>query len=79
MSNRTRGLLLALLTILVHMKLVEFAQITLSPNRNLPTLTANLIPFGQVTYTTVTTIATIEFLVLVVLLVLFGISLFRDE
>ena len=77
MSKGLRWLFIVLLGLNLHMFLVIFAMLTLSPNRNLG-LTAMVIPFGQLNYQQATSVATIEWLLIFVAWIVFAVLFLRQ-
>ncbi|RJP48848.1 MAG: hypothetical protein C4557_12225 [Anaerolineaceae bacterium] len=79
MNKRTKWLLIVVLGLMAHLNLLVFARGTLQGFENSPTMTAFVLPFGQLNYQQVTTVATIEQLLLMLLWVVFAIALLRDS
>jgi Ca2+/Na+ antiporter len=77
MSTRAKWLLIGVLGLMIHITHVGFAVASLSPQRENPSMTAMVIPFGQLNCSNAASIAAIEWLLLVVLWVVFAVALLR--
>jgi hypothetical protein len=78
MTTRAKVLLLLVQGLTLHLFLVMFAALTLSPNRNMKTMTAMVIPFGRLNFDQVTSLLAIEWLLVFILWILFAFFLFRQ-
>ena len=79
MTNRSRWLLIITLGVMLHLFLTNNAVGYLGYFRNQPGITAMLLPFGQVNYSTATSIAAIEWLILFGLWIFLAYSLLREK
>ena len=78
MTTRVKVLLVLVQGLTLHLFLVMFAAITLSPNRNIEVSTAMVIPFGKLNYDQVTSLAAIEWLIVFVIWIVFAFFLLRQ-
>ena len=79
MTTRAKVLLILVQGLTLHLFLVMFAAVTLSPNRDFEVSTAMVIPFGKLNYDQVTSLATIEWLLVFVIWIVFAFFLFRQQ
>ena len=79
MTTRAKVLLILVQGLTLHLFLVMFAAVTLSPNRDVEVSTAMVIPFGKLNYDQVTSLATIEWLLVFVIWIVFAFFLFRQQ
>jgi hypothetical protein len=78
MTTRAKVLFILVQGLTLHLILVIFAAVTLSPNRNMKELTATVIPFGRLNFDQITSLLAIEWLLVFILWILFAFFLFRQ-
>jgi len=78
MTTRAKVLLVIVQGLTLHLFLVMFAALTLSPNRNMKALTAMVIPFGRLNFDQITSLLAIEWLLVFILWIIFAFFLFRQ-
>ena len=79
MTTREKVLLILVQGLTLHLFLVMFAAVTLSPNRDSAVSTTTVIPFGRLNYDQVTSLAAIEWLIVFVIWIVFAFFLFRQQ
>jgi len=79
MSTRAKGLLIAIVGVLIHMNLLNNAKFTLEVFKTSKTYTAYVLPLGQLNYEQVDNLVVIEMLTLIILWIVFAVVLFRDK
>jgi len=79
MKTREKVLLVLVQGLTLHLFLVMFAAITLSPNRNFEVSRAMVIPFGKLNYDQVTSLAAMEWLMVLVIWFVLALFLFRNR